>query len=644
MVVEWLWFKFRKLRKLEERKYFPHAVNGHVSKYLVHDLDIQHQMKRGAERQITKGEGEDEPEVEEVSGDSAFHKADDAILATRKIKGMPRRVGGSSSSTASSSDPGIVNGAAENPGTPPPSKFSSFSGFGTPSSSGNAFSFVPPSSSPSFPPVKPTSSIFGSTPGTPTPTTLFSSGAPAVSETASNAAKTFASFLGNSSSKPTVSPTPLPPQPTAPVPTSGGDSGDEAALKYFSSLRGLNVSILAAITKAIDQDPFADIATLLTRYSSLRVDVQKEYDDRTAKTDVPARSSAPSPSPFGAPPPSSAPAPFSAPAAPLKMPAAPAAFAGFGKPATSTPAAPKTNGVADPPAPANPFAFPASTSTSASTSTTPKPSMFAPLASSPFASSSSSSTPSAFSSATPSSLFGSGASSTAKPFGSAASPSPFGAAKSSPSLFGSGGGSGFGSPSGSPTPFPFGGGGSIGNPVGFSFASPKADAGKEKEKEGADEKKGEDAAEDGDGDGDGTEAGTTDDSSGSAGMLFGNDTPTGLDAEGEGEEDEETVQTARIKAFRMRKKEEGGDGGWLDIGIGYLRLKKHKETSARRLLLRNSNSGKIQINFALYAGLKTSLSKKSLTFVGHDTAGEPQTYSLRFRSEDAKEIAQIKAS
>jgi nucleoporin NUP2 len=58
-------------------------------------------------------------------------------------------------------------------------------------------------------------------------------------------------------------------------------------------------------------------------------------------------------------------------------------------------------------------------------------------------------------------------------------------------------------------------------------------------------------------------------------------------------------------------------------------------------------------NFALYAGLKTSLSKKSLTFVGHDTAGEPQTYSLRFRSEDAvkefqavleKEIAQIKAS
>jgi nucleoporin NUP2 len=65
-------------------------------------------------------------------------------------------------------------------------------------------------------------------------------------------------------------------------------------------------------------------------------------------------------------------------------------------------------------------------------------------------------------------------------------------------------------------------------------------------------------------------AGTTDDSSGSAGMLFGNDTPTGLDAEGEGEEDEETVQTARIKAFRMRKKEEGGDGGWLDIGIGAL--------------------------------------------------------------------------
>lgn len=120
---------------------------------------------------------------------------------------------------------------------------------------------------------------------------------------------------------------------------------------------------------------------------------------------------------------------------------------------------------------------------------------------------------------------------------------------------------------------------------------------------------------------------------GTSSTLFGDETFTGMDAEGEGEEDEETVQSARVKAYIMRKQETGGDGGWLDIGLGILRLKKHKETSARRLLLRNSHSGKIQINFALYPKMKASLVKKSLTFVGHED-GQPQTYTIRFRSPE----------
>ncbi|KAJ6500167.1 hypothetical protein C8R47DRAFT_284869 [Mycena vitilis] len=621
-------------------------------------------MKRGAERQIYKGE--DEPEIEEVSGDGSFQKADDAALANRKIKAMPRRLGGSASFTASPSEP-ATNGAAERAGTPPLGKFSSFSGFGTPGSSGSAFSFVPPSSSPSFPPAKPTSSPFGPSPGTPTPSSgLFSSGAPPVASTASNAAKTFASFLGDSPSKAPTSSAPPPPLPKSTSASAAESSkGDEPALKYYRSLRGLNVSILAAITKAIDEDPFADVATLLARYNSLRADVQKEYDDRSKSNVPPARSSAPSPSPFRGPPANSTPTP-----SPFKMPAPPPSFAGFGKPAGSAP--PKTNGVSDPtpapappapappaPAPAltppaNPFSFPSS---STSTSTTPKPSPFAPTGS-PFGSSSSTS---AFGSAPSTSLFGSGAGSTttASPFGS---PSPFSKPTSSSSLFGGASGSAFGSSSGSPSPSLFGARGSIGNPVGFSFASPKAEG------SAAEEKKGE--AADGDGNAEAgssqeigssqetekastTDEGSSGQGSGSTGMLFGNDTPTGLDAEGEGEEDEETVKTERLRAFRLKKAEEPGDGGWLDIGVGFLRLKKHKETSARRLLLRNSNSGKIQINFALYPGLKVSQSKKSLTFVGHDLTGEPQTYSLRFRTEEVakefqaaldNEIAQIKAS
>ncbi|KAJ7187959.1 hypothetical protein C8R46DRAFT_5727 [Mycena filopes] len=604
-------------------------------------------MKRGADRQISKGE--DEPEVEEASGDGVFQKADDAVLSTRKIRAMPRRLAGSPLG-ASVSDPAIGKASVENPATPSPAKYSTFNGFGVKASAGNPFSFAPPSSSPTFPPPpNTTSSIFGPTSGTPTPSTLFSSGTPAVAPTASNAAKTFASFLGDSS-KPATDSAPPPPPQSNDTPTAAGDNGgDDAELKYYSSLRGLNVSILAAITKAIDQDPFTDVAGLLTRYNSLRVDVQKEFESR-AKSDTPARSSAPSPSPFGAAP--AAPSPSPAPAGPLKMPTPPAAFSGFGKPAE-----PKTNG-GEPPAPSNPFAFPSSASTA------PKPSVFAPSAASPFGSGSS--TTSAFGSPAPtSSLFGSGASTSAtsspfgksaspfgasaSPFGSTASPSPFGGAKSTPSMFGAAAASGSGFGSSTPPPFSFSNGsGSIGNPVGFGFGS-------KGEEKGADEKK-----EEGDGDvaeGAGsqeTESATTDEaSSGSTGMLFGTDTPTGLDAEGEGEEDEETVEQARIKAFRLRKKDESGDGGWFDMGIGFLRIKKHKETSARRLLLRSSHSGKILINFLLYSGLKVSQAKKSLTFVGHDVAGEPQTYSLRFRTEDAakefqvvlnQEIAQIKSS
>ncbi|KAJ7141472.1 hypothetical protein C8R44DRAFT_867092 [Mycena epipterygia] len=619
-------------------------------------------MKRGAERQISKGD--DDQEIEEISGDGAFSKADDAILATRKIKGMPRRMAGSPSPfSAPSPDAAVTNGAAETPATPPPSKFSSFSGFGTPASGGNPFSFTPPTSSPGFPPAPPKagSNIFGASTGSPTPSTLF--GSAAVAPTASNAAKTFASFLGDSSSsKPAAnSAPPPPPQPNAPDSTSGdADVGDEAALKYYSSLRGLNVSILAAITKAIDQDPFADVASILTRYSSLRVDVQKEFDAQS-KPDT-ARSSAPSPSPFGARPAVAAPP---TPAAPLKMPAPPVVFSGFGKPAAAAAATPppKTNGTADaPPAPpANPFSFGSSSSASTSTSTAPKPSsLFGSSSSgtSPFGSSSST-TASPFGAGPQSTLFGSGASpfgsgpsTTASPFGAASSPSPFGAKPTPSSLFSGGGSNAFGSSSS-----PFGGGGSIGNPVGFGFGSPKGAGETSKETKDGDGDAAEAEVEEVDGDA-GTSQETDKASTPGAGtgdegstMLFGSETPTGMDAEGEGEEDEETVHSARIKAFRMHKTEDGGNG-WLDIGIGILRLKKHKETSARRLLLRNSHSGKIQINFALYSGFKVSQSKKSLTFVGHDETSKAQTYSLRFRSEEVakefngfleKEVAQVKA-
>jgi len=123
------------------------------------------------------------------------------------------------------------------------------------------------------------------------------------------------------------------------------------------------------------------------------------------------------------------------------------------------------------------------------------------------------------------------------------------------------------------------------------------------------------------------------------------------DEEGEGEEQEDTVYSVKLRAFRLKKAEKG-DSGWAELGYGVLRLKKHKETEARRMLLRNSSTGKININFNLYSGLKPSQAKKAITFVGHDD-GVSQTYSVRLQSEEhaaklkealEKEIALVKGS
>ena len=66
------------------------------------------------------------------------------------------------------------------------------------------------------------------------------------------------------------------------------------------------------------------------------------------------------------------------------------------------------------------------------------------------------------------------------------------------------------------------------------------------------------------------------------------------DLEGEGEEDEVTMHEIRSKVFKMTK-DKDGKAQWGDLGVGMLRLKKHKETNARRVLLRNSSTGKITI-------------------------------------------------
>jgi len=105
------------------------------------------------------------------------------------------------------------------------------------------------------------------------------------------------------------------------------------------------------------------------------------------------------------------------------------------------------------------------------------------------------------------------------------------------------------------------------------------------------------------------------------------------DQEGVGEEDEETTHSVKCKVYKLNKAD--GGAGWADMGVGFLRVKRHKETGSRRILLRNSSSGKLVINFNIYAGMKPTANKQTVSFMGHDEQGNAAPFRLRIKSEPA---------
>ncbi|KAH7925510.1 hypothetical protein BV22DRAFT_1195086 [Leucogyrophana mollusca] len=677
-------------------------------------------MKRTAEVQISKDNDGDD--IEEVSDPGeGFRKADESVLATRQIRGLPRRsMAGSARGPAfvplnMAPSPEDTKETKEQPATP---KFGGFAGFGAAPAS-NSFTFTPPAAPAPAPAPTPSFSPFGATakpaPSSSSPFSPIST----VSSSASPATKSFASLLG-----------PAPSAPAPPIvhqhgPSAAQSDDDAAALTYYKSLRGLNVSFLSAISSAVDKDPFIDIAGLLESYKNLRTTVQTGFDE-SSKSSKPADQVKPGSSSDSESKPK--------PSTPFAMPTAPTSFSGFGAasstsntsngsgftPSASSNGATQTSGFTFPPAPpsaaaANPspfgfgsnnssalpkppssgFSFPTASSTSGtsgfgsgskesedagkSTSVTGSASSaFGSSIPNFFASSKPAAPPpSSDSTAKPSSAFGSTPSSTSLfgPFTGAAKPSSFSPGSSdmfkaaekaetdkadpkpsgsslfgnpTPSAFGTSpdkpasafGGFGGGSPP-KTSVFGFGKtGGSIGNPVGFGFGVPPPKAS----------------------DGDALKApaasgfsfgappkpaeGTLSpplDSGGSTPQPEGAEddsakvvSSSNHDGEGEGEEDEETTHAARCKVYKMMKT--NGKSEWKDMGIGMLRLKKHKETDARRVLLRNSATGKIILNFRVYAGLSPSISPKVVSFVGHDD-GVSTPYKLRLKSdEDAQDL------
>lgn len=103
------------------------------------------------------------------------------------------------------------------------------------------------------------------------------------------------------------------------------------------------------------------------------------------------------------------------------------------------------------------------------------------------------------------------------------------------------------------------------------------------------------------------------------------------DQEGQGEENEETVHNVKTKVYSLNKEE----GAWKELGVGVLKVKKHKETGVRRLLLRNSSTGKIVINFRLHTAMKPSVTKQVVSLMGHNDKGNGVPFRLRVKTEQA---------
>ncbi|KAG2361422.1 hypothetical protein BDR07DRAFT_1472132 [Suillus spraguei] len=639
-------------------------------------------MKRGAERQISKDDGDDIEEVEDPG--KGFQKADESVLTKRQIRGLPKRAVASNKALSFAGAP-LPPVDSEPPASP---KFGGFSGFGS-GSGPNPFSFTPPA------------------------VTAFATSNVAASAPA--ATKGFASVVQTAS-----------PDNASP---STSDEDYKPELNYYKSIRGLNVSFLSAIQKAVDQDPFIDIAGLLESYKNLRTTVQTDLDNSSKATSQKASASGPPPPEKAAPPATGFPVPKG--------------FSGFGSFGSTSLPTSSTNGTDKSSAPKSAFPFSTSSSSTKPTPTfglgvkttedtstsspfgtseapksafsfgtksddpsSPSPSSFsfAPSAaptpskdqddskssSSAFGSSSgipnffasSKAVSSAFSDLKPTSAFGT----TTSLFGNSTdSKTPSFFTPGSSDLFNkvsaktdigneetkTGGTSLFGGTSsftpstnafasattdkptsafgtfggGSPPKgngFTFGktGGGSIGNPVGFGFgvakpadgASASSSSAPTEFSFGAPPTKSisppmDTASRSGSQPAAGDE-GMQDD----AKLL-----PTSNhDGEGEGEEDEETTYTVKAKVFKLSKTSDKSE--WKDLGVGMFRLKKHKETGARRALMRNSATGRIIINFRLFVSLTPTLMKTMVSFVGHDE-GVPASFRIRVKTpEQAQEL------
>ncbi|KDE05471.1 hypothetical protein MVLG_04161 [Microbotryum lychnidis-dioicae p1A1 Lamole] len=266
--------------------------------------------KRGADKQLTdqnweRDASDDEDNNSTGSGEASFKTAAPEALAGRRIRGLPQRKGAGGPTPAAATS---TSSAA----APTPSPFGSFSGFGAapgiPTSNPFAgFGSTPTAPSTEETPAKPnpfaaTTFSFGSTaPSSDTtankpapsaaPSTGFSLGGSSFGASSTTTPSTTAALFGSASTSAfTFGSTPKQPEPTKPS-TNGGSDTTTPALTYYLGLRGLNISLLEALTKEIDADPFMNLAgqgfdAMKQKYESLRTKIEADYIKAGGKADA----------------------------------------------------------------------------------------------------------------------------------------------------------------------------------------------------------------------------------------------------------------------------------------------------------------------------------------------------------------------
>jgi hypothetical protein len=116
-----------------------------------------------------------------------------------------------------------------------------------------------------------------------------------------------------------------------------------------------------------------------------------------------------------------------------------------------------------------------------------------------------------------------------------------------------------------------------------------------------------------------------------------------LTSGGPGEEDEDVLYEVRAKATLYEYVKKDDAKKWVTKGLGPLRVLKHRDTKATRILLRGDPTGKIVINKGLIPSFKYEPTEKTVKIMTTDDSGKSlETWLLQVKTpESAKALAEV---